>query len=158
LPNYQAFDDTSLGNFSTRVYVTILNIYPKRYIESGTQAIFPVTIEPLLVIDAGILTWTKNILTYDFRNFNINLNLKDTISGRALATLSGVDYPDFTTSPTKLTVDQYKSFIIDGNRPIAVSISFDGTGLSASDSAFLAANFYGQASIAFNYYALLANF
>ena len=158
LPNYQAFSDTSLGNFSTRLYLTIVNIFPESYITSGVQPLFPVVFEPLLVIDLGIFAWKKSLLTYEFRNFNTNLDLKSTIPNRGITTLSGTNYPDFVVNPAKLTQDQYSRFIVEGNRPLAVSLAFDATGLAPNDSAFLASNFYGQASIAFNYYALLANF
>jgi len=158
LPNYAAFSDTSIGDFSCNLYFTILNIYSDDYLASGTFPLFGFTVEPLIVINAGLFNWFKSTATYNFVNFNTNLNLKDTIGARPSIALGGVSYPDFSIDPTKLTADQYQRFIVNGNRPLAVSLAFDVTGVNFNNAAFLARNFYGQVSYAFNYYALLANF
>jgi len=158
LPAYTTFSDTSIGDFSCDLYFTMLNIYSDEYIATGTFPLFGFTVEPLIVINAGTFSWIKSTATYNFRNFNTNLNIKDTIPERGLQLISGVNYPDFTTNPTKLTQDQYQRFVVKGDRPIAVSLAFNSTGLAPANSAFLASNFNAQVSYAFNYYALLANF
>lgn len=158
LPNYASFSDTSIGDFTVDVYFTLASLYSDSYLENGLLPLFSINVEPLLVFYAGKLTWLKSTSTLSFRNYNTSVNLKDTIQSRPVVTISGVNYPDFTSNPTKLTIDQYKRFIIDGDRPIAAAVTFNATGMNASNAAFLAANFYGQVSYSFNYYALLANF
>jgi hypothetical protein len=158
LANYEIFSDTSSSDFSCNLYFTLLNIYSDAYIETGDFPIFNLNVEPLIVINSGVFTWRKSTTTYNFKNFVTNINLKNTIQNRDIKIIANTSYPDFEKFPDRLTQDQYEKFILKGDRPLAISLCFDGTNLSNNNAAFLASNFYCQASCAFNYYAVLANF